>query len=125
MNEQSMSALINACRNDPELIDLLSEILKHFEDYHRAIIALESYAALHDYANTDRDQYREQFEGMDAARTRLHNVVLDDMRLLNKLADSFGLSPVYDGVISADRPYRRQVANAALAYLEHMITERR
>ena len=54
MNEQSMNALINACRNDPELIDLLSEILKHFEDYHRAIIALESYAALHDYDNTDR-----------------------------------------------------------------------
>ena len=125
MNELAMRALLDACKEQTDLVDLASDILKDFENYHKAIIDLEIYAALHNYDNTDRDKFREKHEQLDATRSRYHETILEDMRVLNRLADSMGLQPVYDGIVSSERPYRRQVADAVLEYLQKLIAERR
>lgn len=40
------------------------------------------------------------------------------------MADKAGLDPVYDGVVSKERPYRREVANAVFEYIESIINSR-
>lgn len=105
MNEMAMRALLDACKEQADLADLASDILKDFEIYHKAIIDLEIYVALHNYDNTDRDQYREKHEQLDATRSHYHETVFEGMRVLNRLADSMGIQHVYDGEISSERPY--------------------
>ncbi len=62
---------------------------------------------------------------MDKSRTTNHNSVLGNVNLLNRLANMNNLPPVYDGIVSHDRPYRREVANAVLEYVEKIVKSRR
>ncbi len=61
---------------------------------------------------------------MDKARTRAHNAVLANVKLLNRLAENAGLAPVYEGTVSQERPYRREVADAVMAYIASVIEDR-
>ena len=58
-------------------------------------------------------------------RTVIHNSVIANVNLLNRLAEKNGLHPVYDGIVSEERPYRREIANAVLDYVESIIKNRR
>ena len=71
------------------------------------------------------DEYKENVSKLDKGRTNEHNSVLGNVNLLNRLAEKNGLPLVYDGIVSHDRPYRREVANAVLHYVEEIITNRR
>jgi len=64
-------------------------------------------------------------ESLDKKRTMLHNRVLIAVNVLNRMASKENLKPVYDGIVSEERPYRREVANAVLEYVEKIIKERR
>lgn len=46
------------------------------------------------------------------------------VNVLNRMAKSQNLPPFYDGVVSEERPYRREVANAVLEYVEETILNR-
>jgi len=41
------------------------------------------------------------------------------------MAAKEGLELIYNGIVSEERPYRREVANAVLEYVEKVIRERR
>ena len=71
------------------------------------------------------DEYKTMVEEMDRRRTRMHNSVLASVNILNRLAASQNLAPVYAGIVSEEKPYRRDVANAVLAYVEEAIKNRR
>lgn len=47
------------------------------------------------------------------------------MCVLNRLAASNGLELVYDGVLSREQPYRRQIADAVMRYLNEIVIDRR
>ena len=61
---------------------------------------------------------------VDRTRTLYHNSVISNVSILNRMADKAGLDPVYDGVVSKERPYRREVANAVFEYIESIINSR-
>ena len=50
----------------------------------------------------------------DAAQTTKDTIVAEKNELV----------PVYDGVVSEERPYRREVANAVFEYVEYLIKKR-
>lgn len=72
----------------------------------------------------DADTYREEIPALDKTRTVHHNALLTQVNILNRLAKLAGLPPFYDGVVSEERPYRREVANAVLAFVEQVILNR-
>ena len=43
---------------------------------------------------------------------------------MNRLAEQAGLPPVYDGIVSEERPYRTELADAILAFVADVITNR-
>ena len=72
----------------------------------------------------DVQTYQEEIGNMDQQRTNRHNAIIANISVLNRLAEQSGLPPVYDGVISRDQPYRRQIADAVLNYVRDIILER-
>lgn len=125
LNGKTMRALVLIAKEDAVLLDMMIDVCRDFMKYHNAIIELEAYAGLHDYGNTDRDKYRTEYEELDATRSRCHEAVLQDVQVLNRLAAANGLEPVYDGVLSREQPYRRQIADAVIGFLKDIVMDRR
>ena len=123
MNRKALENLIQACKADSELLEIIQDALRSFEDYHNSIYTMEIRKQL--LAGTaDPLQYQEEIREMDRRRTANHNAVISNISMLNRLAEQAGLPPVYDGVISRDHPYRRQIADAVLDYVREIILAR-
>lgn len=123
MNRKALDNLIQACKADSELLEIIQDALRSFEEYHTAIYSMEIRKQL--LAGTvDALQYQEEIGEMDRRRTSSHNAVISNISLLNRLAEQAGLPPVYEGVISRDQPYRRQIADAVLNYVRDIILAR-
>jgi hypothetical protein len=68
--------------------------------------------------------YQEEVVSMDQKRTNCHNAVLANVNMLNQMAALANLPPVYDGIVSRDQPFRRQVADAVLNFVQEIILNR-
>ena len=123
MNRKSLEELIRVSQNDPELLEAIQDALLSFEAYHTAIFTMETKRRI--LASTvDTKQYQEEIGNMDRVRTTCHNAVLANVNMLNRIAEQANLPLVYDDVISEKQPYRRQVADAVLEYVQDVILER-
>ncbi len=125
INTSIIKNLITLHNTDKETLDIIQDCLHSFEQYHSAIYEMETKMRIYSYESMDADEYKTMVEEMDRRRTRMHNSVLASVNILNRLAESQNLAPVYDGTVSEEKPHRREVANAVLAYVEEAIKNRR
>ena len=123
MNRKALEDLIQVCKFDSELLEIIEDALRSFEEYHTAIYSMEIRKRLLS-GTVEVQQFQEEVGNMDQQRTSRHNAVIANISVLNRLAEQSGLPPVYDGVISRDQPYRRQIADAVLNYVRDIILER-
>ena len=108
-----------------QINDLKSnDALSGFEEYHRRIYEMEMKLKVYSAKCMEAEVYRDMRETLDRSRTNQHNIVIMDVGMLNRLAKNENILPVYEGVVSEERPYRREVANAVLEYIESIIKER-
>ena len=125
LNGETLAALAAACADDEDDAELLAAAFASFAAYHAAIYRMETWLRLHPPGSMEPARYREETESLDAARTRQHNDVLFQLKLLNALAKEKGLPPVYAGPVSEERPVRRQCADAVLLWVREVIERRR
>lgn len=123
-NGETIKKLILAFRDDSEMLELLEDALHSFQEYHAAIYTLELKKQLYAGGGMEADAYRAMVTELDRSRTSHHNAVLVQVNVLNRMAKSQNLPPFYDGVVSEERPWRREVANAVLEYVEEVILNR-
>ena len=123
LNRQSLDRLIENNKNDADLLEAIQDALKSFEDYHIAIYSMETRRKLL-IGTVEATSFQSEMMTMDQRRTNCHNAVLANISMLNRMAEMNGLPPVYDGTISREQPYRRQVADAVLGYVREIILER-
>ncbi len=123
-NDDTVGKLLSFYRDDAEMISAVEHALTAFEKYHKSIFDLEIKRKLYACGAMEADEYREVIPARDKARTINHNALLTEVNILNRLAAAANLPPVYDGVVSEERPYRREVADAVLEYVRKIILER-
>lgn len=123
INTMALSQLIQQSKEDPELLEYIHKALMSFADYHSAVIAEQIYPVIYG-GSIDPDTYRNERAALDKRRTTTHNAVIANVSLLNRMAESFGVAPIYPGIVSEDRPYRRYVADAVFAFLGSVIDQR-
>lgn len=124
LNAETIMKLLSAFSGDHEMIEMIENALLVFENYHKAIFDLEIRRKLYACGAMDAGEYREQIPKLDKTRTITHNAVLAQVRLLNRMAASQNLPPVYDGPVSEEKPVRREVADAVLDYVRQIILDR-
>lgn len=123
MNHEALIRLIAASKEDAELLDMIWSAVQAFEQYHTAVLEDQAFPLIYSGAMVG-NTYRTRRSELDKHRTTLHNTVITHVRILNRMAEQAGLPPVYDGIISEDRPYRRQVANAVFGWISSIIDGR-
>ena len=125
INNETITKLITTCQEDKDMLDILYSSLKSFEEYHSVIFDMETWMKVFSYKSVDKEEYQSKVTDMNRRRTMCHNSVLSSVNILNRIAVKENLPLVYDGIVSEERPYRREVANAVLEYVEKVIKERR
>ncbi len=125
INAETILKLSSLYAEDTELLNILCSSLKSFEEYHSVIFDMETWIKVYSYKSVDKEEYQSKVTEMDRRRTMCHNSVLSSVNILNRLAAKENLPLVYDGVVSEERPYRREVANTVLEYVENIIKNRR
>ena len=123
--EDALQKIIQHYKEDKETIEVIYDILKGFEEYHMKIYEMEIKMRLFSYDTLGREDYQYMVKELDKMRTMQHNSILSGVNILNRLAANAELESVYDDIVSEERPYRREVANAVLAYVEDVIKNRK
>lgn len=123
MNHEALIQLIAASKEDAELLDMIWSAVQAFEQYHTAVLEDQAFPLIYSGA-LEGDTYRTRRAELDKHRTTLHNAVITHVRILNRMAEQTGLPPIYAGIVSEDRPYRRQIADTVFAYLSSVIDGR-
>lgn len=119
-----LQKLIDHFRDDGEALEFIRDCVRSFSEYHAAIVEMEFWLKAYNYDNMGDSDYQHQRGSLDKIRTVRHNAVISHVSALNRMAAAAGIEPVYDGAVSEDRPYRRQVANGVLGYIEGLVRER-
>ena len=122
LNINTLKKLAEIHQEDNESLDILYSSLKSFEEYHLVIYEMELWMKIYSYKSIDKEEYQSKVTDMDRRRTMCHNSVLSSVNILNRLAAKENLPLVYDGVVSEERPYRREVANAVCELLKQIQT---
>jgi len=121
---ENLQALVASYKGDSEVLDLIFACLQSFENYHNAVYELEIKKMVKTHKATELADYQEMIQSADQNRTIYHNSVLAKVNILNRLAAQANLPLVYDGKVSEEKPYRRQVADAVFTYMESIIRKR-
>ena len=122
--KETIEKLLEIYRDDDKILKIIERSITSFEEYHSEIFKMELWMKVYARSVTS-DEYRDNVSKLDKSRTMSHNSVLGNVNLLNRLAEKNKLPPVYGGIVSYERPYRREVANAVLEYVEDIIKSRR
>ena len=124
LNADSIVKLIAFHKSNSMMLSFIKKALDSFEEYYEAVFDEQLFPVIFGNGAMDADEYREQAMALDRKRTIRHNTVITNVGILNRMAQNAGLPPVYDGIVSEERPYRREVANAVIAYMEGIINMR-
>lgn len=119
-----LQKLIDHFRDAPEALEFICGCVQFFSDYHAAIVEMEFWLKIYNYDNLEKSIFQDQRVRLDRSRTTLHSVVISQVAALNRMAAAAGLEPIYDGTVSEERPYRRQIANGVLGYIEGLVRDR-
>ena len=124
VNNETLNGLIRHFKDDNDDLEMIAKAIEVFESYHQAIYQSELTRRLFSCKAIDSDTYRSEYSSRDKTRNVNHNAVIAQVGFLNRLAEEAGLPPFYDGVVSEERPYRRELANAILGFVEEVIRNR-
>ena len=124
ITESSIQLLIEKFKDDKEAIMLIKDCLLSFSKYHASIYRMETYMKLFGYGNTDKEDYQQEVISLDNDRTSSHNRVISSISIFNRLCEKKDIPLIYDGVVSEEKPYRREIADACLEYISAIIQKR-
>lgn len=116
--------LIEIYRDNTKVIKSIERCIMSFEEYHSSIYKMETWMKIYGN-NSSKEEHKDTIANLDKSRTLQHNALLGNVNLLNRLAEKNKLPLVYDGIISHERPYRHEVANSVLKYIDFTINNRR
>ncbi len=124
INKSSIEQLINRYADEKEMLDVIFNVLSDFEDYHRRIYEMETKLKVYSPKSMNLEDYRDMRETLDRSRTTQHNVVIMNVGMLNRFTENENIPPIYEGIVSEERPYRRELADAVIEYVEGIIKNR-
>lgn len=121
---ESIKTLIAKNKDDNEILKLINDCLLSFFEYHYRIGRTETFSMLYGYHNMEKEDYQATHTDLGKSRSLSHKVVISNIGILNRLCVQNGIPLVYNGILSEERPHRVEIADAVLAYVQEIITNR-
>ena len=111
--ERIGNLLKEAVRQEPEmslndqdsLAYFIEERVNKMIDYTAYVAHMETHMQYLKAMGIEGEEWRDNVMNMDKARRSRHEVALGAVTQLNRLADSFGMEPFYEGVVDNEHRY--------------------
>ena len=116
----TINTLIDIYKGDEKFLDIIERSISTFEEYHNTIFKMELWMKIYSKSITG-EEYKDNVSKLDKMRTVNHNSVIANVNLLNRLAEKNGLQPVYDGIVSEERPYRSKESKIIIYEQRHIV----
>lgn len=122
---KNLKTLCNTYKEDADIMELIQDSLISFLDYQNAIYKMEIYTQIYNSQNLETKNYQNMLLEFDKARSLAHNNLISKINILNRLCKESKIAPVYDGIVSENRPYRIKIADAILEFVNTTVKERK
>jgi len=119
INRISLEQIQKKFAADADVRTFLQDALLTFSTYAAAIYQMEIYIIL-----TGNDVDPDEQARLDEKRTNSHNAVIASIVNLNRICEKNGITPIYAGTVSINRPHRVEIADAVLAYVQSVLGNR-
>lgn len=108
-----------AAESNAEDAAYLTETLLSFSKYASAIYELEVYMLIN-----GKEANPDEHKRLDDKRSHAHDSVISHLEGLAGFCRIYDIPPVYSGALSRERPYRVDIADAVLAYVNDVLEKR-
>jgi hypothetical protein len=105
---------------DSDCLDIMEELINTASDYVRRVNVLEIGLMVGKY-NKEGNEYREYIEKLDKQRSATHNILISNVKIINRLCRKNNLAVIYDG----NEEERIEVAEFAQKVVEELFSTRR
>lgn len=120
INEVSIQELFNLIKEDPDGTSFVRESLQTFSTYSAAIFRMEMYKLTQGVDPSEASE----LSRLDESRSRAHDAVIAGVENLNYVCDKNKIPPIYNGTVARERPYRVEIADAVLLYVQKVMENR-
>ena len=111
-----ISNLINACKDDSDMVEFLGDQFGTFGDYVNIVARMEYSVRILMATKDDTEAFQSAVKELDNSRRIYHNAAISACNILNRLSEKFGLEPFFDG----DTKDRHQVAEFAGRFVNEL-----
>lgn len=109
MYRESISAIMKANKDDPDLLDFIESRVNSFVEYVGHVNYMETRIQRLTIQGVTGDEWRDAVSALDERRRDKHEMALSAATQLNRLATASGLPLFYDGPI--DNEHRKEVGD--------------
>jgi carboxylesterase type B len=106
--------------NDIECLDLMEDLISSASDYVRRVNVLEIGLMVGKY-NKEGAEYREYIEKLDKQRSEVHNALITNVKIINRLCRKNNLPLIYQG----NEEERVEIAEFAQQVVDELFSSRR
>lgn len=100
INAEVINKLFELSSDGMEL-EMIQSCVRSFHEYHMIIYHMETFLRFRDKDMSIAD-YQYTLTNYDTRRTNCHNIVIQNIGILNRMAKRYGLDPVYSGIVSTE-----------------------
>ena len=93
---ENIYRLVLKYRDDEDVISMIQNALHNFTSYTK-IIADEEVFVMTEKSSLDTKDFQERVVALDRQRRSIHNTLINDVKLFNRLSEMNGLKPFYEG----------------------------
>lgn len=105
---------------DSECLDMMEELIESASDYVRRVNVLEIGVMVGKY-NKEGNEYREYVGKLDKQRSKAHNALISNVKIINRLCRNNNLPLIYEG----NEEDRIEVAEFAQKVVDELFSTRR
>lgn len=105
---------------DSDCLDLIEELVASASEYVHRVNVLEIAIMIGKY-NKNGEEYRTYIENLDKQRNNAHNILISNVKIINRLCRSYKLPLIYQG----NEEERIEVAEFAQQLVNELFSTRR
>lgn len=111
--------LINACKDDEELLSFIEDAAANFEGYVRMVYLTETQRAVRKKTLAGED-LRNELSRLDLIRHNAHEAAIGSVRQLNRLAKANNIQALFEG----DETNRHEIADFCMQFVKEVFDSR-
>mgnify|MGYP001383624584 FL=1 len=96
--KERINALLEKIKDDPDLVSLVRDMVDSCANYVDTVVNMENAINVYRFRVEDPSELRVMIQRLDQTRRIVHNTVISNVRIVDRLCKINGVEPVFGGL---------------------------